>query len=440
MAVIRPFRGVHYDPAIVPELGKAVTQPYDRISPQLRQRYLQQDSHSFAQLILADVDPHSEHDGNPYLQSAAIYQRWMQEGVLAQDDTPSLYVYRQTFDLPDGRVLTRRAFMAALQLTAFDDGTVLPHERTLSAPKADRLNLMRATHVNHEPVFVLYADPENRVNALLDRAIAGRLPAMDAREAVESSVRQQMWVVADEDVIERVRAEMAPKRRLVIADGHHRYETALLYRDEVRRDDPNAPCDAPYDFVLAALVSTDDPGLAILPTHRLVHSFHTLAASDLEEAAREYFVVRPLQDRERLNAAISTAGDAETAIGFVARDRQSVWTLKGARIMDALAPERARAWRQLDVVILHHLVLERLMGLTSESIVRQENLRYLREVEPGFRAIEDGEADFLFVLNPTRIDQVRACAEAGEQMPQKSTDFYPKMVSGLVLRDLRGDA
>ena len=436
MAIIRPLRGIRYNPAQVPDLSGVVTQPYDRISRDLRAHYLQQHPHNFAQLILADFDPHQARADNPYLPVAALYRRWLQEGVLMPDGVSALYVYHQTYSLSGGHTLTRRAVIAALQLTPFDEGTVLPHERTLSAPKADRLNLFRATHANLEPVFLLYPDHENRVNEVLDGAIEGKPPAADVRESYESEVRQQLWVVADADVIERVRMEMAPKRNLIIADGHHRYETALDYRAERRAAQPNAPADTPYDFVLAALVSLDDPGVTILPTHRLVRSYSGMTATELEAAAAAYFTIQRAPDRAGLRTVLQNAGARATAFAVVTRDRQTIWTLRDGHIMEDLAPQRATAWRQLDVAILHQLVLEKLMGLTSESIMRQENLQYLRDAVPAFRALEGGEAQFLFMLNPTRIAQVRACAEAGEKMPQKSTDFYPKMISGLVLRDL----
>jgi uncharacterized protein (DUF1015 family) len=436
VAIIRPFSGIRYNPARVPDLGGVVTQPYDRISRELRARYLQQHPNSFVQLILGDSDPHEAHSDNPYQPAAALYRRWLQEGVLVPDGVPALYVYHQTFGLPDGQTLTRKAVIAALQLTPFDEGTVLPHERTLSAPKADRLNLFRATHANFEPVFLLYPDHDNQVNDVLNRAIEGKPPAADVRESCESDVRQQLWVVADADVIEHVRADMAPKRRLIIADGHHRYETALDYRAERRAAQLNAPADAQYDYVLAALVSLDDPGVTILPTHRLVHSYSGMTASEIEAAAAAYFTIQPAPDRAGLKTVLQQAGEGATAFALVTRDRQTIWSLRDGRIMEDLAPQRTAAWRQLDVAILHQVVLEKLMGLTPESIMRQENLQYLREAERAFRALDGGEAQFLFLLNPTRIAQVRACAEAGEKMPQKSTDFYPKMISGLVLRDL----
>ena len=437
MAVIRPFRGVRYDRTRVSDLSKVVTQPYDRISPALQTQYYGLHPDNFVRLIQGKAGPSDGETDNIYTRAGASYHEWLSSGVLAQDKRPALYVYRQTFALPGGGQRTRKAFLATLQLTPFAEGMVLPHERTLSGPKIDRLNLFRATGVNFEPVFLLYPDAENRIDGILDAAIAGRTPDADVRELYEQDVRQQMWVISDQGVIAAVLGEMAPKRGLIIADGHHRYETALNYRAEMRAAHPGAAADAPYDYALAALVSMEDPGLTILPTHRLVHSYHGMSADQLLARAGEYFEITPLAGRLALADAMTQPGSGQHVFGFDTGDRQYLWSLKNLRIMKQLAPDRAQAWRALDVSILHELVLEKLLGLDKDSIARQENLTYLREPEPGYQALAQGEAQFLFLLNPTRMPQVAACAEAGEKMPQKSTDFYPKMISGLVVYPLQ---
>lgn len=436
MALIKPFHGVRYNPARIPELSRVITQPYDRISPTMRMHYLQQDAHNFVRLILGDPNASPSAAVNPYAGVADLHHRWLQSGVLLRDTQPSFYVYHQIFRSPEGETLRRRALLAALQLTPFEEGIVLPHERTLTAPKEDRLQLFRATQISFEPVFLLYPDPANRLNAWLDAAVEGHSPEVEADETFEPGVHHQMWILRDPAILERIQSEMAPKRNLIIADGHHRYETALNYRAEMRAASPDAFPDAWYNYALVALVSLDDPALTILPTHRLVHSYSRLTSAELEAAATAYFIVEPLsQPRQVIDVLRSRRGEGGV-FGFVARDRQSIWTLRDVRIMAELLPGRPAVWRELDVVVLHQLVLERLMGLSAESIARQENLRYLRDAAEGIQAVQEGAAQFLFVLNPTRIEQVRTCAEAGEKMPQKSTDFYPKMVSGLVWMEL----
>ena len=435
MALIKPFCGVRYNPALVSELSQVVTQPYDRISPTMRDRYLQQHPYNFVRLILGGPTSPSS-STNPYVHVADLYRHWLRAGILIRDPEPSFYVYHQTFQSPGGATVRRRALIAALELTSFEEGIVLPHERTLSAPKEDRLQLFRATQVSFEPVFLLYPDRANYVDALLDAAVEGRVPDVETYETFEHGVCHQVWILRDPIVIERVQSEMAPKRNLIIADGHHRYETALNYRAEMRAVFPDAPPEVWYNYALVALVSLDDPGLTILPTHRLVHSYSRLTSAELEAAAVPYFTVEPLLRREQVMSALRAMREKGSVFGFVARDRQSIWTLRDTQVMAKLLPNCHAVWRELDVVVLHQLVLEQLMGLSADSVARQENLRYLRDAEEGIQAVQRGEAQFLFLLNPTRVDQVRACAEAGEKMPQKSTDFYPKMVSGLVWMEL----
>ncbi len=435
MAEIKPFRGVRYNPSMIPELSQVVIQPYDRISPTMHKQYLQQHPYNFVRLILGDFD--TPQSPNPYAHVAELHHHWLQAGILTRDPEPSLYVFHQVFRSPEGAELRRRAFLAALQLSPFEREVVLPHERTLSAPKEDRLRLFRATQISFEPVFLLYPDSENRINAWLDAAVNGRVPDVEICETFEPGVRNQLWVLRDKEVIEKVQTEMAPKHHLIIADGHHRYETALNYCTEMRAALPDASPDAWYNYTLVSLVSLNDPALVILPTHRLVYSYSGLTSGELEDAAGRYFIVQPLSQREQVLSMLQAARERSGVFGFITQDRQSIWTLRDQRIMIELLPDRPAVWRELDVVILHQLVLEGLMGLSADSIARQENLRYLRDAEDGIRAIEQGEAQFLFLLNPTRVAQVRMCAEAGEKMPQKSTDFYPKMVSGLVWMELR---
>ena len=437
MANIRPFRGIRYDQARVPDLSQVVTQPYDRITDELQRRYHEQHINSFVRLVKNRATRDDTAADNVYVRANSLYRSWLDEGLLVQDESPAVYVYHQTFSYPAGRELTRKAFVAALELAPFETGVVLPHEHTLNGPKADRLRLLRATAVNLEPVFLLYPDPQNQINTILDAAIAGQPPTAEVRDLHEHEVRQRLWVVTDPAVIGEVRSQVALARRLIIADGHHRYQARLAYREEMRAAHPDSPSDAPHNFTITALVNMDDPSLTILPTHRLVHSCGAMSVADLLDAAAEYFHIDQMPDRASLLAALPVTGCRRHAIGLATSDQQFLWTLKDVRAMDELAPDHVPAWRDLDVSILQKLVFEKLLGLIQDSIDRQENLRYLRDPMPGYRALDNGDAQFLFLLNPTRVAQVRACAEAGEMMPQKSTDFYPKMISGLVAMAVR---
>jgi len=427
MATIRPFRGVRYNPARIADLSTVVSQPYDRVRHGLQDRYCDLSPYNIVHIIKGREQPGDDAEHNVYTRARDAYRTWRAESVLVRERVPALYVLQQTFTLPGGEVRTRKGLIAALELVRFDEGVVLPHERTHSGPKVDRLNLMRATGVNFGHVFMLY--PGNGINSLLESAIEGR-PGLELREMFERDVVQRFWTVTDPEVIAAVAAEMAPKRGLIIADGHHRYETALSYWDEMRAAHPDAPPNAGFNYRMVTLVSMEDPGLVILPTHRLIRNYTRMDGKAALEGAKRYFEVTPVADRAALEAALAQAEPSHPRIGFY-DGSYAVLTLRDPAVLEALLPGRAPEWRLLDVTVLHELFIERVLGMDKAAIER--NIEYLRDPQMGYDAVDRGEARFLMVLNPTRAEQVRACAAAGERMPQKSTDFYPKVISGLVM-------
>jgi len=429
MATIRPFRGTRYNPEEVGDLSRVISQPYDRVRHGLQDEYYDQSPYNVVRIIRGKEAPDDAEGNNVYTRARDYYETWLDQGVLMREDQPALYVLRQSFTLPDGTEKTRQGLVTAFQLSAFDEGVVLPHERTHSGPKVDRLNLMRATEVNFGHIFMLY--PGDRINELLDQA-ADSSDGLEARDLFESDVLQQFWPVKDDETINGVVEEMAPKNNLIIADGHHRYETALNYRDEMRKQHPDAPANAGFNFRMVTMVSMDDPGLVILPTHRLIHSYGKKSAVEVLNGAKPYFNVTPVDGRDELEAALDEATPAHPRFGFY-NGGYTVLELKDPDVMARLLPERDLAWRMLDVSVLHEVLIERVMDISAEAVERKENIEYLRDPQMGYDAVDDAEAEFLFVLNPTRMEQVRACTEAGEKMPQKSTDFYPKVISGMVM-------
>jgi len=429
MATIRPFRGVRYNPERIPDLSAVISQPYDRVRHGLQDKYYDLSPYNIVRIIKGKEQPGNGDAGNVYTRARDYYHTWLDKGVLIREQSPALYVLHQTFTLPDGSTRTRKGLIAAFELSRFDEGVVLPHERTLSGPKVDRLNLLRATAVNFGHIFMLY--PGDRINGLLDAAIEGQ-PGFELRELFERDVVQRFWVVTDRQVIQAVVEEMAPKRNLIIADGHHRYETALNYRDEMRTKHPDAPPNAGFNYRMVTLVSMEDPGLVILPTHRLIHSYGRMGGREALERAQEYFEVTPVVDRATLEAALAQAEPTHPRFGFY-DGTYAVLTLRDPDVMERLLPDRAPDWRMLDVTILHELFIERVLGIDKAAVERKENIEYLRDPQMGYDAVDRGEAEFLLVMNPTRMEQVRACTAAGEKMPQKSTDFYPKVISGLVM-------
>jgi uncharacterized protein (DUF1015 family) len=436
MAIIRPFRGIRYNPRQVTDLSQVIAQPYDRIGKAQQAAYYEQHPNNFVRIDFGVSEPDKPGD-NVYTRARDYAHAWLTEGVLMRDEWPALYALEQTFITPDGQTRTRRAFSAALQLTPFEEGVILPHERTFSGPKSDRLRLTRATQTAWGQIFILYPDAGNHVNMLLGPALERRHPAAARELVIEPAVEQRFWVIDDAALISAVVEEMKPKRNLVIADGHHRYETALNYRDEMRARHPNAPAGAAFNFTLATFVSMSDPGLVILPTHRLIHTSGKWTGAQLLPALAPYFEVECLGDRTAMEAALRQAAPEHPRFGFYDGGYATL-TLRAPNVMAQLAPDHAPAWRALDVAVLHKLVIEHVLGLSTGSGHDADHIRYLRDVSAGYAAVDRGEADFLFVLNPTRMEQVNACAQAGEKMPQKSTDFYPKMISGLVALPLTG--
>jgi len=429
MATIRPFRGVRYNPERIADLSTVISQPYDRVRHGLQEKYYDQSNYTIVRIIKGKEEPGDNEQNNVYTRARDYYQSWLNESILIREQTPALYVLHQTTTLPDGSKRTRKGLIAALELSRFDEGVVLPHERTLSGPKVDRLNLMRATQVNFGHIFMLY--PEGRINELLDAAIDEQ-PGFEMRELFEHDVVQQFWPVTDPQVIQAVVEEMTPRRNLIIADGHHRYETALNYRDEMRAQHPDAPANAGFNYRMVTLVSMEDPGLVILPTHRLIHSYGQMDGAEVLEQAQKYFEVTPAADRAALETALAEAEPAHPRFGFYDGSYTSL-TLRDPAALASLLPDRSPDWRLLDVSVLHELFIERVLEIDKKAIERKENIEYLRDPQMGYDAVDQGEANFLLVMNPTRMEQVRACTEAGEKMPQKSTDFFPKVIGGLVM-------
>lgn len=437
MTNIRPFRGLRYNPDKFCDLSDVITMPYDRIHEVEQAQYYELSPYSYAHIIQGKHTPDDNDENNVYTRARGYMLNWLAEEVFIRDPAPAVYVLEQTFTTPDGVEHTRRGLTAALELSRFDEGVVLPHEHTLSGPKVDRLNLTRATETGWGHIFMLYPDEEAVVNQLLQPFLDAHMPALVRDQVIEPEVEQAFWVINDPAIIEAVVAEMATKQPLIIADGHHRYETALNYRDEMRQQHPDAPADAAFNYVMVTFVSMSDPGLVILPTHRLIHSYTKMVGKVLLKALEPYFVVETMPDRAMLEAGLAAATTDRPRFGFYDGE-YALLTLKTLNAMAALAPDRDPHWRALDVAVLHELIIEHVMGLSKESVRRLENLTYLRDPESGYLAVDKGEANFMFLLNPTRIEQVQACTVAGERMPQKSTDFFPKVVSGLVALPLHG--
>ena len=434
MANIHPFRAFRYDPQQV-SLPQVVTQPYDKITPARQDQYYAANEHNLVRIILGRREEKDDAKNNVYSRAAGYFRGWREQGTLRQDALPSIYVYSQRFTLPDSTtLLERRGFIAVGRIEDYSAGVVYRHEQTLAKPKADRLDLLRATRGHFGQLFMLYED-SGQIDSMLDNPGDPVISVED-----EYGVLHRVWQVTDEQVIQSVQSAMSDKK-LIIADGHHRYETALTYRNERRAADSPAawePGTAPYDFVMMTFVNMNSPALLILPTHRVVRGLPSLSEENFRNASRAFFDVEEVDgsiDGARATAILRESGRAGTSILAV--------TAKRAFLLHHPNPSAAATGfaglsvrqQELDVVQLHKCLLGKVLNLSEESIHNQQNLSYVRDASEALAQVRDSSspADLAFLMNPCRMSQVRDIAFGGEVMPQKSTDFYPKLLSGLTI-------
>jgi uncharacterized protein (DUF1015 family) len=436
MAKIYPFRALRYDPAKVSP-AQVVTQPYDKISPVMQDRYYAASPYNLVRIILGKAKPDDNEKNNVYSRAAANLQHWREAQVLVRDAEPSIYLYTQSFKVPGDPAetrLERRGFIAAGQLEEYDKKVVFRHEQTLSKPKADRLNLLRATQSHFGQIFMLYSDPADAVDATLRQ---NRPPDVEVTD--EYDVIHRMWTVSDPTTISKVQAAMDDKK-LIIADGHHRYETALNYRNDMRLRTGNNG-NAPYERLMMTFVNMDSPGLVVLPTHRVVFGLEGFDAAAMNSKLRKYFDVEDLGPVTAVKSAMEHLRDAgNVRCALLAVTAKGAYLLRSHSIQDspALAGQSERQ-RGLDVVQLHKLVLEETLGMSEEDIRNQKHLKYVREANDAVEQVRNG-ANVAFLMNPVRMEQVRDIAFGGEVLPQKSTDFFPKLLSGLTIYSLEDDA
>jgi len=430
MAEIFPFRALRYDPHQV-KLGDVVTQPYDKITEAMQARYYELSPHNLVRIILGRRQDTDSSTFNVYTRAAEYLHDWRSGGILKQDADPSIYLYSQTFNVPGKRELAERHGLIALgRLHGYADHVVYPHERTLLKPREDRLNLLRAAKAHFGQIFMLYSDPRAEIEHLLKKT-ADEEPEISVLDEYE--VLHRVWKISDPTFIAAIQDQFRDKR-LLIADGHHRYETALAYRDELRARGAGASSDSTHEFVMMTFVRMEGRGLVILPTHRVVQGLPTYDREKMLDAAKPFFTIDRIDLRSESRSAttlLEEAGEAGTA--FVAVTRQGPYLLRAKKrpVHDALSEVPARQ-RELDVVQLHKVLLERVLGISEEAIRNQEHIVYERDAFEAISRVRQG-ANVAFLMNPPRIEQVSEIAFAGDLLPQKSTDFYPKLLSGLTI-------
>jgi uncharacterized protein (DUF1015 family) len=457
MARIYPFRAWRYNPSAL-RLEDVVTQPYDKISPSMQQAYYQRSPFNVVRIILGLPELFDAERGeNVYTRAARDFRAWREQGVLIQENEPCIFAYAQRFKVPGTEIVKeRRGFIALGKLHEYAEQVVFRHEQTLSKPKSDRLNLLKATRAHFGQIFMLYSDPAGSVDKILYESNAGGSTSRNGErtgqvfctgngslcgEATdEYGVLHRVWSISDPALINQLTTIMADKK-LIIADGHHRYETALNYSKEHKTGGPAKAESTTYqlpqpDYPEAATMMTfvnmDADGLVILPTHRVVHSLANFDTNTFLNAAREFFSVDMLPTSSAEQLIDTLRRQSGTAFVAVTKGGEFLLRAKPEAMAAALAdvPERQR---RLDLLQLHSIVLDRLLGLDTEKVRDETNLRYLRDAQEAVEQARKGEADVVFLTNPVTMEQLKEVAFAGEVMPQKSTDFFPKLLSGLTI-------
>jgi uncharacterized protein (DUF1015 family) len=428
MADIKPFRGYRY--YVGTDISAVTAPPYDVIPPQDVDVYYRREPHNIIRVILGKQYDGDAPDENRYTRARDALRKWIDEGAMRPEGAPAFYVYDETYTV-DGIEYVRRGFLAALKLEPFGEGAVHPHEHTLPGPKKDRLELMRATGFNASPIFGLFGDKDGVVRENLSAVASRRGP--DATAAEPDGVSHRLWAVTDEAVNERL-VEALRGEAVYIADGHHRYETAVAFRDEVRATGQKLPG---AEYVLMMLIPAEDPGLIVLPTHRCVYGLPEVNAQDVWAKVEKHFEVVPAT-REAVIGLARQPEEGPAVIGALIGGEFKILTLRDNTIMAERAPKRAASWRELDVAALHLLILEDVLGIDQEALARYTNVKYVRDAGDAIGRAETGAdgVQAAFIMRPTPIQTVMQVSEDGERMPQKSTYFYPKLLSGLVLRNL----
>lgn len=433
MPIIKPFRGIRYSPQVIGDLAQVVCPPYDVISPAQQEMYHQRHPHNVIRLILAKDQPGDDERRNRYTRAGECFRDWLQKGILVHDESPAIYVYEQEFPL-GSQTRARRGFIARVRLEEFGDGQIYPHEQTMSGPKQDRLRLMESCHANLSQVFALYPEGDGSVSAALADATS-RPPTVHFRD--EHGTVNRLWMLKEDNGIRRL-ADGMRSRPLFIADGHHRYETALEYRRRHAGGDADAAC----NFIMMMCVSLADPGLCILPTHRLVRS--RLRCATLCDGLKASFDLREMAGFPAADTIVESLGQApgRHVFALVAHgaERWFVLTARDPVRLGGAGRGHCPAWQELDVSILHALVIEPSFGIPSTALSHHPDIAYVRDEGEALALVREGHFQFAFFLNPTQVGQVSQVASAGDKMPPKSTYFFPKLLTGLVISPLEGSS
>ncbi len=427
MAEIKPFKGLRYTEK-AGGIKNLCCPPYDIVSGEQRQNLIEKNEYNIIRLELPALE--ANEDFTPYREAAETLRSWLSEGILKRDEKEAVYIYEMEFSV-QGKSHKVKGFVSLVKAEPFDKEIILPHEETLSKAKTDRFNLMKATGCNFSQIYSLYADEDNSVFDIIERA-SKRTP--DSEFTDDENVTHRMWIADDPDTLKTLSEKMVDKK-LYIADGHHRYETALNYKNYVR---DNLDETGSSDYVTMMLVNMENEGLTVFPTHRIVRGLESFDYKSVCDKCAEYFEITPYLNREKGEIGLEEAykKGEKSFVMFTGDNNYTLLKLKDASVMDKLLPNKSEALRNLDVSVLHTLILERIFGIDKENMAKQINLTYTRSADEALSEVDGQRANCCFLLNPTRVWEIRDVAAAGEKMPQKSTYFYPKLTTGLVMNKI----
>jgi uncharacterized protein (DUF1015 family) len=431
MVRIAPFRGVFYNSKKIRDLARVVTPPYDVISPEEQEKLYRKSPYNFIRLDFSQ-------EPDPYAAVAELFANWQTEGIFERDEEPAIYFAVHKFALKDGEIKERQGFYALTQLQDFSGGEIRPHEKTLEAPKQDRLQLMLASHAQLSSIFTLYSQPKDSINRILSEQTEGKAPFIEVK--LETGDECRLWRITDLALIREIQRQMK-EQRLVIADGHHRYEATLRYRDRMRSNGSSTGRES-FNYIMTHFANMNDESVVILPTHRLVRGYEPKPFLQLEETLQTHFYVeqypKTAEGKSSFLKALKNSGKKHRVIGasFKRDPRYLILRLKNKRILQRLAKDLSAPLRDLEVSTLHHLILDHILGLSPEQQTNGETIRYSQDEESVLQALEKEDYQAAFVLNATKGADILAIVDGGETMPQKSTYFYPKLISGLVVNKI----
>ena len=442
MAKVFSFNGIMYNSKVIDNLEKVMAPPYDVISPQDQDKFYVTHPYNVIRLILGKEFPGDNESNNKYIRAEKFFLSWLKHGLLVQDEEPYIYVYEQRY-VYERKKFVRRGFVSLLRLEDFDRGKVLPHEETLPKPKLDRLELMRACSANFESIFAIYSDEKNYIEKILKKHLR-RKPIIRVKDG--DGVEHSIWRIEHKGDTKRLIKAMSDKT-VFIADGHHRYEAALKFRDEMKEKYQKFTGEELYNHILMYFTAIEGKGLTILPIHRLIRDIPDFDVPSFEEALKEYFELEPLpftkqteaRIRRKLLKLMEKLGKDRHVMGMLLKgvNKYYLLKLKDDKAVDRFVKEeKPKEWKRLDATILHALVVGHIMGLTTERVESEDHISYIKDSKDAAEKVIKGEYQIAFFLNPTMVSQIVKIADEKEKMPQKSTYFYPKLLTGLLMNKI----